>query len=538
LPVSSRQVSSLLLAALLAAAPLGARMAAQDAPFPPTNGDPMPQAGSAPQDHRSSITVTARIVVLDVVVTDKKGNLVHRDLGRDDFKIYEDGVEQKIRSFETPSKHVMPASPGGAAIVNSAADLKKIGDAPVTILVLDELNSKFEDMSYARQMMMKYLQSQPAVLKQPTALMIAENTTFQQVHDYTQNRDELIEVVKKHMPQYPWRMEQSGSKGAGAVERMAQVLAALQQIAQASQGTPGRKNLIWVGNGFPSPNLVGLPIDEADLIEAAWRRCTDRMLAARITMYTINPTADSSSTVEADSPDDLNQDVSDAGPDPFGSSVLSFSSFAPATGGVSFTGRNDLNNLIGEGIDKGQEYYTLSYSPTNKAEVAAKFRAIRIVMKDPSLRATTRNGYFPETPADLNPVLDKTMSSKQVANNLKLDLSAALTTTLSYNGLTVTAEKSAPGDYTLHVAENGIAWSEPDANGAQHAEATIAAAWYDAKGKLLGHTAREQTFPRGPANDGATFHLQVPLPGGQTRLRFVVRDAMNGHMGTADVVKF
>jgi polygalacturonase len=29
-------------------------------------------------------------------------------------------------------------------------------DAPVTILVLDELNSRFEDMSFSRQMMMKY----------------------------------------------------------------------------------------------------------------------------------------------------------------------------------------------------------------------------------------------------------------------------------------------------------------------------------------------------------------------------------------------
>jgi hypothetical protein len=41
--------------------------------------------------------------------------------------------------------------------------------------------------------------------------MIAMNSTFQQEqHDYTQNRDELIEVVKKHVPEYPWRMMNSG----------------------------------------------------------------------------------------------------------------------------------------------------------------------------------------------------------------------------------------------------------------------------------------------------------------------------------------
>jgi VWFA-related protein len=201
----------------------------------------------------ATLKVKTRIVVLDIVVTDKKGNLVHRDLTRDDFTIFEDKQPQTIRSFEPPSEHRMP--PSETAIVNSAADLRKIGDAPVTILVLDELNSRFEDMSYSRQMMIKYLQSQPAILKEPTVLMIAMNSTFQQVHDYTQNRDELIETVKKHMPEYPWRMMNSGKTGPGAVERMAQVMAALQQIGQASSGTPGRKNLIlgrqWLSVGEP-----------------------------------------------------------------------------------------------------------------------------------------------------------------------------------------------------------------------------------------------------------------------------------------------
>jgi VWFA-related protein len=304
-----------------------------------------------------TLHVTTRIVVLDVVVTDKKGNLVQRQLSKDDFMVYEDGVRQTIRSFEPPSDHAMPAAPDGGAIVHSSADLSKIGAAPVTILVLDELNSRFEDMSFARQMMIKYLEAQPDVLRQPTVLMVATNSSFQQLRDYTQDRDALIQTIKKHVPEYPWRMMNNGNKGAGAVERMAQVLAALQQIAQASSGTPGRKNLIWVGNGFPSADLVSLPPDEGDRIEAAVRRVTSRLLAARVTMYTINPTADSSSTVEANDPDDLNQTGTDAGPDPFGEGAVAFSNFAPSTGGIAYTGRNDLNNLIAEGIAKGQLYY-------------------------------------------------------------------------------------------------------------------------------------------------------------------------------------
>jgi VWFA-related protein len=482
-----------------------------------------------------TLSVATRIVVLDVVVTDKKGNLVQRELTKDDFKITEDGVPQTIRSFEPPAAHRMPDS--GVAIVNSAADLKKIGDAPVTILVLDELNSRFEDMSFSRQMMVKYLQSQPKVLKQPTVLMVAMNTTFEQMHDYTQDRDALIETVKKHMPEYPWRLMQSGKTGPGAVERMAQVLAALQQLSQASQGTPGRKNLIWVGNGFPSADLIGLPSDEASLIEAAIRRCTARLLAARVTMYTINPTADSTSTVEADDPDTLDQAVDDNGGDPFSGDVV-FSNFAPSTGGIAYTGRNDLQNVIGEGIAKGQQYYTMSYEPTNKSADTVKFRNIKIVMKDPNLRATTRDGYFPETKADLNPTEDASMKAKQVKANLQLDVSNALTTTMSYNGLDVTATKTGDGAFTVHVAESGIGWSGPNASGQQHMEATVAAGWYDPKGKLLGHVAHELTCPRGAVGAGASFQLPVAVTGKPVRLRIMVRDAQNAHMGTVDLTKF
>lgn len=484
-----------------------------------------------------TIKVTARIVVLDVVVTDKKGNLIHReDLKQDDFKVFEDAVPQTIRSFESPGKHRMPVT--DKPIVNSAADLKKIGDAPVTILVLDELNSTFQDSAFVRQQMIKYLQAQPAVLKQPTVLMVAMNTRFQQMHDYTQDRDALIDAVKKHMPVLPSNMMGSGKQGSGAVERMAMNLAALQQIAQASTGTSGRKNLIWMGNGFPSASLVGMPQDEQDTITAAYKRCIDRLLAARITMFTINPTADTTVTVDVADASDLDSTGDEGGPDPLGDGAVSFSSFATDSGGVAYMGRNDLNNVIDEGIERGAEYYTLSYAPTNKSDEKADYRSIKIVMKDPGLRAVTRGGYYPETQAEMNPVLDKDMNPKQVKANLELDLSSALTTTISYNGLDVEANKSGKDEYTVHVAEKGITWSPPGPNGEQHEEATVAAGWYDAKGKLLGHVIRELTSVRGGANDGATFKLPVPVTGAPVRLRIVVRDALGARMGTADLTKF
>ncbi len=62
------------------------------------------------------------------------------------------------------------------------------------------------------------------------------------------------------------------------------------------------------------------------------------------------------------------------------------------------------------------------------------------------------------------------------------------------------------------------------------------AAWYSDKGKLLGHSGKELTASRATgAETSAVFSLPVAVTGDAARLRFVVRDASNGHMGTVDV---
>src|SRR5271168_2047005 len=62
-----------------------------------------PEAG----DPNSVIRVETNVVLVDAVVTDKKGNYV-RDLKQKDFKVWEDNKEQTIKSF---SFEADPASP-------------------------------------------------------------------------------------------------------------------------------------------------------------------------------------------------------------------------------------------------------------------------------------------------------------------------------------------------------------------------------------------------------------------------------------------
>src|ERR1039458_6284638 len=90
----TQQVASLAFAAGI----LAGCVAAAQAPISPT---------PSPQKPTPVLTVNARIVILDVVVTDKAGHLVP-GLTRGGFTIYEDQTRQTIRSFETPEQHVLP----------------------------------------------------------------------------------------------------------------------------------------------------------------------------------------------------------------------------------------------------------------------------------------------------------------------------------------------------------------------------------------------------------------------------------------------
>ena len=105
-------------------------------------------AAQAPSHANTPVTLQtdSRLVILDVVVTDPAGNPV-QDLTQDDFAVSEDNRPQTIRNFESVQAHLMPAAAEGKPLVRSSADLRKIGPAPVTVLVLDELNTRYEDMA-------------------------------------------------------------------------------------------------------------------------------------------------------------------------------------------------------------------------------------------------------------------------------------------------------------------------------------------------------------------------------------------------------
>ncbi|WP_420239810.1 VWA domain-containing protein [Telmatobacter bradus] len=494
------------------------------------------QQADAPESSNYSIKVETRRVLLDVLVTDAKGKVV-TNLKADDFHVYEENVEQPVRTFDAPQVHEIPKK--DEILVRSTEDLPKIGSAPVTLIVLDELNTSFEDMAYARNQVKSYLKAQPAILRQPTTLLAANNTHFQVIKDYTQDRAALLTALDKHFPEYPWKMQHSGANSAGAFERMGMSLNSLNEMADASRGTPGRKTVIWVGKGFPAVSLIGLDEHAAGLMQDAIKRLTSSLMESRITLYTIDPSSTLATVGKVSSSDDLESMEMDPRNDgvPF-SDEINFTTLAPVTGGQAFFSRNDIDAEVADSTILGASYYTLTYAPTGDSEKSAPYRHIRIKMSDPNLKAVTRDGYYSE-----NPIVEaRRMDNKtpqQARSELEAEMGKAAFSSLPYNGLDVKLERGKGDEIQLKIAAGTLQWADSD-SGNLVSEITVLYMLATNKGKIVGHGANElNATAQGRAqtqDQRAVFTIHVPAAADAARLRVVARDARSGKIGTADMV--
>ncbi len=500
------------------------------------------QEESAPDPqlpHTATITVNARLVVLDVNVTDASGKPV-QGLTRDDFQVVEDSKLQNIRSFEVPSAHALPAdvaAEGGAAIFDPAKPAT-FGQSPVTVLVLDQLNTHFSDSAFARRELHNFLAKQPPVLLQPTELLSVSEAGFRQVNGFTRDRDALMKALDAAPVKYDWKLELNGRSDYGPVQRLDETLRALEQIAQMNARVRGRKNIIWVGGGFPSidPQLL-IPKDQAE-INATVRHITDVLLETRVILYAVDPSSSAAGMTEITN--EMEQDFGLATADSITGSNRSFDAgedfdrLGPATGGRVTRGLNDVAAQVATAESLGTDFYSIGYSPTSDNQAEGKFRKITITCRRPGLTIRTREGYFSE-PAQ------RATSNDAIA----YDLSTAAESTVPLNGLRVAVERNrsvnADTDtFIVRVGAANLTWSTRE-DGVSTAKVEVLAASLSSKGKMLGHTLHAMTATAKAGvnlrdeTKNADFDFTAEPAAKATMLRFVVRDAATGRMGSVDL---
>jgi len=70
---------------------------------------------------------------------------------------------------------------------------------------------------------------------------------------------------------------------------------------------------------------------------------------------------------------------------------------AEQTGGKAFYGSNDVTQAVRTVVEQGTDYYTLSYTPTNR-RYDGRFRKIRVRVSGHGYRIAHRSGYYAEDP--------------------------------------------------------------------------------------------------------------------------------------------
>jgi VWFA-related protein len=498
-----------------------------------------PEARSAPAESPYVFTVNARLVVLDVAVTDKAGKPVD-GLTAKDFQVLEDDKPQHIHAFDPPTSHALPAASVAAGIIAvfDPAQPASFGHSPVDVLVFDQLNTHFADSSFARRCLHDYLAGQPALLPQPTTLLTVYDNHFKLLQAFTRDRDALLRAVAAAPVQYPWKLEVNGKAEYGPIERLDQSLRALEEIAQSYSRIPGRKNLIWVGGGFPTINPTTIDGDDAQEVKDALQHVTDVLLDAHVTLYAVDPSSTAAGMTEITDSSQaeylLNAGDALAGNfDPFGSNE-DFDRLGPVTGGRVIRGRNDIGEQLAMSADLGAHYYTISYTPSSSSEAAAQYRKIRVVCLRPGLTVTTRTGYYSgETQAE------------KASATATYDLTTAAETILPLNGIRVTVEPDTapnipPNAYIVHASAANLTWKTRE-DGSLTASVYIMTVSLNAKNIMLGHTlhgmkasAKSGANLTDPLKTADFAFTAQPSPKASI-LRFIVRDNATGRMGSVDL---
>ena len=474
----------------------------------------------------ATIRVNSRLVFLDVTVLDKKGRPVVGGLTKDDFTIAEDKKPQPIFSFEAPQAH---------AIDGTAGDDNPDGKAPVTIFVLDLLNSSFEDFAFIRYSVRAYLAAQPPLLAAPAEMMVIRNQSLELLQSPTRDKEELLSALDHLPPAIPYKW----ARDSFIEERFDQSVDALQQIALQNKGAPGRKNIIWVGEGSPSFTTTTFTQPVVHQLQQYMHSTTNMLVDSRISLFVIYPGLKIGHFVNLAGQSPVSMSAGDAEADinslnPFAENI-SFGVFVNETGGRLFYNRNDVNQEIGQSQELGSKYYTLTYQPHGGNE-DGKLRQIRVTLRDPNLRAMTKTGYYaPDKSAPIN-----------TRQQTLINLAEAARSTVPLRGLDIQVSSvvrhpdTNSADLTVLLKSKGLGWQSID-NGKSTVDITVAVASLTGTQKVLASKV-ERLVLQAPTQDPAhlerlvtPLQLTVRVPRKTQSIRVVTETASGGRIGAVGV---
>src|SRR3979490_1251806 len=121
---------------------------------------PPTSAAAEPKD--LVLKATTRLVQISVIVQNHKGEPV-TDLKKEDFQVKDNGKPENISVFNVSSSSMtalpQPAQKLPPNIFPNSLEQRPGTPANITIILLDSLNTKWEDQAQSRMQVIKYLRT-------------------------------------------------------------------------------------------------------------------------------------------------------------------------------------------------------------------------------------------------------------------------------------------------------------------------------------------------------------------------------------------
>ena len=281
-----------------------------------------------------------RIVEVAIVARDSKGEPVE-DLTADDFRVFDNGVEQKIQSFD--KLWDPPRAPNGLPI--------GLPPKRPTVIVWNTLGADWMEPPYDRPAIAQMLWKLPQTVDRIEILALGDE--LKTVHDFSP----FTGVLRSAILTFGWQ-----APAMPQANRQMWMLKTLSNIARDLKNVRGEKNLVWIGglsaHGSGSAGLGGRSGGEFTLTQPGrgrggsgggdgapatdyyqdMARVMEELSDARVMFYPVIP-----SMVK-----------------PF-----EMDNFAELTGGRVYWEDKDLAGLLRDAIDDSREGYMLTYVPNN-----------------------------------------------------------------------------------------------------------------------------------------------------------------------------
>jgi VWFA-related protein len=530
-----------------------------------------PVSAQTTKSNAITFTSSTELVLIPTVVNDKSGAYIS-GLKKEEFALKQDGKSYPIAIFEEVKTN--PARLRRSTGEHGTFSNFEPGNSDyhrLNIIVLDYVNTPFADQASARSALLKFL-SGVAESGEPMCLLALTRGGLTLLHDLTDDPKLLAAALRRAQSDtgpliheavvdsdHPPPSDPLGAALTALIRDQLQseavvasteakdaafiTVQALQQIAKAFRGLPGRKSLIWASSGFPlslSPSSEATcdpscPVHQRGEMQAAYDNLWRMMNDAQIAIYSVDLRSVASGI--SMSPGGVRpSDIGDAQFDTDAQAKWKMQDtdstlqlFAENTGGKAFLGGGNLVESFRQATQDDSSYYMLGYYVNRSAKPG--WHQISVTVSRKGAHPRYRNGFL----------LSRDTSTPSARQDIKL----ALTSPFDFVGVPVSITWSGRStgksagktsvQFDLVMPPNFASVDESDQN---HMVVDIAAVAKNLNGDVVTQlTQRIDTHlkPEGLEqiqHNGMTYRNGLQLPPGEYTVRFVVRDSLGDRIGS------